>query len=237
MSEPTSQAAVGADQQDATATTRGLDTRTTEHGEAKVQTVTQTYATTVEDLWEAVTSAERLPRWFLPVSGDLRVGGTYQLEGNAGGTIETCEAPHRFTATWEFGGQVTWIAVTLSPAGAGARLELEHTAVIDESNPEQQEFWAQFGPGATGVGWDLALMGLGAHVATGATMDPAASEAWSVSPEGVAYISECSRLWGEASIADGTPRDQAEAAAARTTAFYTGQPDPTAPQDGAQPEA
>ena len=26
------------------------------------------------------------PRWFLPISGELRLGGRYQLTGNAGGT-------------------------------------------------------------------------------------------------------------------------------------------------------
>ena len=31
------------------------------------------------DLWEALTSAERIPRWFAPVSGDLRLGGRFQV--------------------------------------------------------------------------------------------------------------------------------------------------------------
>ena len=220
--------------QDATAITRGLSDRATEHGPTKVQTVAQTYATSVEDLWEAVTSAERLPRWFMPVSGDLREGGTYQLEGNAGGTIESCTPPSAFRATWEFGGQVSWISVSVRPDGDGARLELEHTAVIDPSNRQQQEFWEQYGPGATGVGWDLGFVGLGKHLASGASVDPKESEAWSMSPEGAAFIGECSRLWGEANIAGGTPREAAEAAAARTTAFYTGQPDPTATDSGGQ---
>ncbi|MEZ5138897.1 MAG: hypothetical protein R2711_09075 [Acidimicrobiales bacterium] len=35
------------------------------------------YGTDVDDLWTALTDLERLPRWFLPVSGDLREGGTY----------------------------------------------------------------------------------------------------------------------------------------------------------------
>lgn len=223
-------------QPDPTSVIRSLGTRPQGDGEAKVQTISKTYATTVEDLWDAVTSAERLPRWFLPVSGDLQVGGRYQFEGNAGGTVETCEPPKRFTATWEFNEQVSWIAVRLIPDGEGARLELEHTALLDESDPEQQQFWEQFGPGATGVGWDLALHGLHLHLSTGAAVDPRAAEAWSMSPEGIAYLSECSRLWGEASIADGTPREAAEAAAARTTAFYTGQPDPTATHPEAQPE-
>lgn len=209
------------------AETRSLATRRRGDAATKVATISQTYATTVEDLWEAVTSQERLPRWFLPVSGDLQVGGTYQLEGNAGGTVESCEPPVGFTATWEFGGQVSWIAITISPDGDGARLTLEHTALLDPANPEQQQFWTQYGPGATGVGWDLGFNGLRTHLITGESVDPSVAEAWSMSPEGVAFISECSRLWGEASIADGTPRPDAEAAAARTTAFYTGAPDPT----------
>src|SRR5690606_39374253 len=68
-----------------------------------VATMSQIYDTTVEDLWDALTSKERLPRWFAPVSGDLRLGGQYQIEGNAGGTIEECEPPSGFRITWEFG--------------------------------------------------------------------------------------------------------------------------------------
>jgi hypothetical protein len=39
----------------------------------------------IEDVWDAFTSPERIGRWFLPISGDYRVGGHYQFEGNAGG--------------------------------------------------------------------------------------------------------------------------------------------------------
>ncbi|MGH9223767.1 MAG: hypothetical protein ACRD2W_08260 [Acidimicrobiales bacterium] len=50
----------------------------------RVVSISRTYDTTVEDLFDACTSAERIPRWFLPVTGNLRVGGRYQLAGNAG---------------------------------------------------------------------------------------------------------------------------------------------------------
>ena len=63
---------------------------------AKVVTASRTYATTPEDLWDAVTSLERIGRWFLPISGDLRVGGRYQFEGNDGGEVLSCEPPRRF---------------------------------------------------------------------------------------------------------------------------------------------
>lgn len=39
-------------------------------------TLVRTYHTTVEDLWDAITSAERIPVWFLPVSGDFGPGGS-----------------------------------------------------------------------------------------------------------------------------------------------------------------
>jgi uncharacterized protein YndB with AHSA1/START domain len=200
-------------------TRRTLGTRTLEAGEATVATISRVYPTTVDDLWNACTDPERLPRWFLPVTGELVVGGKYQLQGNANGTVERCDAPHSFAATWEFGGEVSWIEVTLTPEENGARLTLEHIAHVDD------ERWSQYGPGAVGVGWDLALSsGLARHIATGERVDPVAAEAWATTPEGITFITAASEAWAEASIARGTPAESARAAAARTTAFYTGQP-------------
>ena len=90
---------------------RQIGTRVLEAGEARMLTVSQTYDAAIEDVWDACTSPERIPPWFLPVSGDLRLGGRYQLEGNAGGTVERCEPPVSFAATWEYGGEVSWIEV------------------------------------------------------------------------------------------------------------------------------
>lgn len=78
---------------------------------ASAVTLSREFATTVEDLWGAVTSADRIPRWFLPISGDLKPGGTYQLEGNAEGRITTCERLSHFALTWEFAGDVSWVEV------------------------------------------------------------------------------------------------------------------------------
>ena len=65
---------------------------------ARAVTLARSYATTVEDLWDAVTNGERILRWFLPISGELAPGGRYQLEGNAGGVITACEPPITFRA-------------------------------------------------------------------------------------------------------------------------------------------
>jgi uncharacterized protein YndB with AHSA1/START domain len=198
---------------------RRVGTRMLEAGEARTVTISQTYATDIEDLWDACTNPDRIPRWFLPISGDLRVGGRYALEGNASGVVETCDPPNRFTATWEFGGEVSWIEVRFtSDLDGGTRLQLEHIAHVDD------ERWAEFGPGAVGVGWDLALLGLALHVRTGAGLDHDEVEAWTASADGRDFMTRSSDGWCRASVAAGTPEPAAEAAARRTTAAYSGKP-------------
>jgi uncharacterized protein YndB with AHSA1/START domain len=196
---------------------RQVGSRVLEAGEARTVTVSQTYAAPLDDVWDACTNPERIPRWFLPVSGDLRLGGRYQLEGNAAGTIEHCDPPHSFAATWEYGGDTSWIEVRLSAEpNDRTRFELEHIAHVDD------ERWAEFGPGAVGIGWDMALMGLAMHLsASGAAVDPQESAAWVASDEGRRFMSMSSRQWYEASVAWGTNESAARAAADRTTAAYT----------------
>ena len=202
------------------AVTHEVSTREHEGRTARVAVVSRDYDTDVNDLWDALTNGERIPRWFLPVTGDLRLGGTYQFEGNAGGTITECVPPSRLGATWEYGDQVSWITVTLSPAEGGrARLALEHVAYVDD------ELWSQFGPGAVGLGWDLALMGLELHLASGEAVDPEVGQAWPLSEEGKRFMMAASEDWARASIASGTPTEEAIAAAERATAFYTVVPD------------
>lgn len=199
---------------------RNIGSRTLESGEARVLTVTRVYPAAADELWDVCTNPERIPRWFMPVSGDLTVGGRFELEGNASGTIQSCDPPKSFTSTWEFGGQVSWIEVRLVAENAEhTRFELEHVAHVDET------MWAEYGPGAVGIGWDGALMGLGLHVATGAANDPEEFMRWATSEEGRGFYAGSSEAWAEASIAAGSPTDEARAAAERATAFYTTAPE------------
>ncbi len=200
--------------------TAGLVTREVRTGSrdgtpTKIVIARRTYPASQADLWDALTNAERIPRWFLPVSGDLKVGGHYQLEGNAGGTVERCQEPDSFAVTWEFGDMVTWLVITLAPDGAGTRLELAHEAVVDPGR------WGQFGPGAVGVGWDLGLMSLGLHLQTGAQVDPATAVTFPASPEGAQFIRQAATGWADAAVTDGDEPGPAHEAAARTAAFYT----------------
>jgi uncharacterized protein YndB with AHSA1/START domain len=150
--------------------------RRTVEGDAVI--LRRTYDTSIDDLWDAISNGERIARWFLPVSGDLRLGGRYQLEGNAGGEIVACEPPRLLRVTWVIGSDATEVEARLSTTDADATaLELIHSGVTKAQN------WAQFGPGAVGVGWDLTLHGLGLHLATGAGR-PADPIAWMMSAGG-----------------------------------------------------
>ena len=206
------------------AATAGLVTREVRSGSrdgvpTRIAIARRSYPTGQADLWDALTNADRIPRWFLPVSGDLKVGGRYQLEGNAGGVVERCEQPETFAVTWEFGGTVSWLQVTLVADGQRTTLELAHEAHVDPG------MWEQFGPGAVGVGWDLGLMGLGLHLESGAAVDPAMAVTFPVSPEGVEFVRRAAAGWADAAVKDGDEAGPAHEAAARTAAFYTTPPE------------
>jgi len=199
------------------ATTRTVSTREFEGKPLRVLTAERSYPTDPADLWEAVTNPTRIERWFMPVSGDLRVGGNFQLEGNAGGKILACDAPHHFRVTWEFGGDVSWVEVNLAPIASGTKLTLEHSA------PVTDERWMEYGPGAVGIGWELGLLGLDRHIETNEPVTREAGMLWIGSDEGKMFIRANSVLWRDASIASGTPVEEATAAAQRCSAAYTGE--------------
>jgi hypothetical protein len=216
---------------------RGVET-TERHGQAvRVQRLAQEYPATMDDTWNAVTT-DRIGRWFLPISGDLRIGGRYQLEGNAGGVVRECSPPAdgvaSYHATWEFGGNVTWITVRLTEVGEErTRLELEHVARIEDV---PDDMWDQFGPSATGIGWDSGLLGLSLHLGSAADgPTPEEGVAWMMSDEGRAFTHASAKEWEKAHVADGADPAVAARAAAATAAMYLGEV-PHDMGEGPQPE-
>ncbi len=192
---------------------RSLTTTTRDGRSMHVLTVSRTYEAAPDEVWAALTTPERLPRWFLPVSGDLKVGGRYQLEGNAGGEILACEPGRHLSISWIFGEQESWVEVMLSGADERTELRLQHTLPTDAH-------WEQFGPGAVGIGWELGLMGLAEHLADATFTPPPPDQL----PDLSDYMKQSSSGWGETDIAAGTDPEQARAAAGRCLAAYTGSP-------------
>ncbi len=203
------------------ATQRDVGPGRTAAGEGRTIHLQRTYEAAIDEVWDALTNPERISRWFLPISGDFRISGRYQLEGNAGGEILACDRPHRFRLTWAYGetgnpADVSELEVRLRAGDDGATsLELDHTAIVPD------DMWAEYGPGAVGVGWDQGLLGLAIHLRGESIDDPAA---WLLTAEGRTFVQGSSEAWGEANRAAGADPGTVERAVANTTAFYA--PDP-----------
>lgn len=197
---------------------RSVATAPAPPGDAHVVGLRRTYDGALADVRDALTTPERIARWFLPISGDYRVGGRFQFEGNAGGEIVSCDPPNAL--------RLTWVMDPSDPASASdleirltadsdsrTTVELIHSAVV----PDQ--FWDQFGPGAVGVGWEGGFMGLGLHLAGGEVED---KQAWMMSDEARTYYALSSDAWGEANRAAGADDETVARNVSQTTAFYTG---------------
>jgi uncharacterized protein YndB with AHSA1/START domain len=137
----------------------------TVHGDRFDLDFERIYATTVADVWSAVTEADRLARWMAPYVGDLRLGGRWQAlddDGSvfAAGTVTACEPPHRYVTTWEYEGeQPSTIVVTVDEHPEGAVLRLRHEGLADVGY---------------GAGWQTYLEALDATlpVAPSSAVDP-----------------------------------------------------------------
>jgi uncharacterized protein YndB with AHSA1/START domain len=205
---------------DELATSLGLTTRTVQHGEyagkpAKIVIATAAYDTDIDDLWDAITDPRRIARWLGRVTGELELGGRYQIEGNANGVIKECEPPSHLGVTWDYGEQASWVSVKLTPLSADrTTLRLEHVLPDDDK-------WRTFGPGAVGVGWELALLGLADHLRAPHVMKLAEGIDRVTSPEGRAFVERSSNGWCEADIASGTASSIAQDRAHTTLSFYT----------------
>lgn len=149
-------------------------------------TVSRTYDAEPEDVWDALTSPERLPRWFYPVSGDLRAGGSFQFEGHAGGDIRRCERPSWLQVT--FGGPESIVDARIEGIGDRTTVKLTHTVPL-----------AMAGSGAgalfVGPGWDGALLGLGLYLRGQAVGDPLAA---AISPEVIEFNGGSIERWTSA---------------------------------------
>jgi uncharacterized protein YndB with AHSA1/START domain len=198
---------------------RQVATQQAESGEVVAVVLRRAYPASVEDVWDAMTDPVRIRRWFMPVSGDLREGGDFQLEGNAGGRILRCDAPRLLRVT--FGGETSIVELRLTPDGDDATtFELEHTVPIE---------MAGSGAGAlyVGPGWDGAVMALGLFLDGVVTDDPVAAAS---SPEAQAFSRKSVELWTAAIEASGTASaDDIAAAVAASMAQFA--PDVDAESD------
>ena len=115
-------------------------------GEARTALLRRRYDASIQDIWDACTDPARINRWMLPVSGDLRAGGSFSLEGNASGEILRCEPPRRLTLTWVYGDRpADEVDLRLSDDSQGG--ELPDAPAVDwyQPTPEHLELLERCG--------------------------------------------------------------------------------------------
>jgi uncharacterized protein YndB with AHSA1/START domain len=141
---------------DAVTTERSVRRRQIAAGPARAALLRRHYDAARADVWAACTEPDRLNRWFLQASGDLRAGGTFQLEGNAHGKIVRCEPPTLLRLTWEYSDRLSdevELRLAADDAG-GTTLEFEHATATKLVEWEGQ----QLDPlPDVGANWELAL--------------------------------------------------------------------------------
>jgi uncharacterized protein YndB with AHSA1/START domain len=142
---------------------RSMGRRDIPAGSARTAVLKRRYEAPIEDVWHAITTPDRVDRFFLPLTGDLRVGGSYELQGNAGGKILACEAPTLLRLEWtplDGRGYSDQVEVRLAPDGPDATwLELEHASIADvfRNDPET-------GCYGVGTGWEGPMHYLGEYL-------------------------------------------------------------------------
>lgn len=101
-------------------------------GDARAAVFRRTYDADIDDVWDACTNPERLRRWYTPVTGDLRVGGTVHQAQMGSGVILRCEAPRLLQLSLGPGG-VDEIELRLSVGADGTTdLWLQHATTLAE---------------------------------------------------------------------------------------------------------
>lgn len=127
-------------------------------GAAAAVRMSDTYATDIDDLWEAVTAPERLARWVAVVEGDLTPGGlfraTFTSGWEGGGRVDVCEPPRRLLVTMSPGeAEETVVEALLEVDGDRTRLVVEERGIPTDEAPDH------------GAGWQAHVEDLHAHLA------------------------------------------------------------------------
>jgi uncharacterized protein YndB with AHSA1/START domain len=154
---------------------RSIGRRPIAAGSARTALLRRDYDAPIDDVWDACTDRERLSRWFLPISGDLRLGGNFSLEGNASGEVLRCERPRLLLVTWKYADHpIDELELRLFPsADGGTTVEIEHATVSDRTEWEGRSYDSIFG---VATGWEPAMYALDRHLA--GTLSDDITDAW-----------------------------------------------------------
>ena len=188
-------------------------------GEGRAIRLSRTYDAPIEDVWDALTSPERISRWFLPISGDYRVGGRYQLEGNAGGEILDLRAAApvpRDLGLRRDGEPCRRLRARGAAHACRRRLDDSSSSSTPRSCPTSSG--PSTGRARSASAGTRACSGCRSTCAASRSHDP---DAWQLSDEGRDFAARSSAAWGAANEAAGADPAVVARNVANTRAFYS----------------
>lgn len=166
-------------------------------------------------IWQVIVDPDALADWFEPVEGELASGGRYRLTGSGTeGTIEQCEPGVALDLTWEYEGDVSAVRLRFTTTVETSTLTLEHDV-------PPGEHWDEYGPAATGVGWDSSFFALSLYLnpESASVAEDIAEFAESVGDQ--FFVTQSAEAWQAAHVAAGADPTIAAQAAIATIEFYT----------------
>lgn len=175
------------------------------------------------DLFPLLTDPQHLARWYGPVTVDGGEGGAFTAPGGVHGTIRSVQSPHRVDLTWEYEGRADELTLRIDPTDDGSS-----SLLIEHSLAMPAEVFAQYGPGAAALGWEIALMGFAryaeiggdASIAACAADLPAPDPVWLASEDGAQTVRAWAIRWAAAAIAAGVPEATARVGEENTVRAY-----------------
>jgi uncharacterized protein YndB with AHSA1/START domain len=141
---------------------RSVTNRQIAEGAAHAVVLRRRFDAPIQDVWAAITTSDRIDRYFLPVSGDFREGGSYAFQGQASGKILVCDAPNRLQLQWipPDRKEADQVELRLTADGDDATwLELEHASIADVFHTDLTG--DKFSPA---IGWEGPLHFLGEYL-------------------------------------------------------------------------
>lgn len=130
-------------------------------GQGRAAILGRRFDAPIDKVWEAVTTPDRIDRFFLPVSIDSEAG-TYAFTGQASGKILACDAPSVLRVEWNppDRGTSDQVEVRLTADGPDATwFELEHASVDDVFHTDLTS--DKFSPA---IGWEAPIHYLGEYL-------------------------------------------------------------------------
>jgi uncharacterized protein YndB with AHSA1/START domain len=140
---------------------RSLIDREIAEGSGRAAVLKRRFDAPIEKVWAAVTTPDRVDRFFLPVSVDSEAG-TYAFQGQASGRILACDAPNLLRLEWipPDRKDADQVELRLTADGRNATwLELEHASVADVFHTDLTG--DKFSPA---LGWEGPLHYLGEYL-------------------------------------------------------------------------